>query len=678
MRLLFIDFETRSEANLKACGAQIYSVSPTTIPLCLAYAIDDGPVKLLDKEFWDDFACLVPDDIFLAAKDPDCIFVAHNAFFEQMIWLNVLVARFGWPEVPIHRWKDTMAKLRAFSLPASLGEGAKALQLPIQKDTMGKLLLSQLCVPRKPTKTNTERWNNDPSKLEALYSYCGTDVETMRELDKKLPDLNPIEQQIWIADQEMNQYGVPVDLELAKSALVLIAEHEKTLNTRLSELTEGTVEKASQLPALKRWLHNEADIEVDSLDKGAIVRLIEQGVSPVVAEVLFIRQQLGRSSTKKYQRFLTMTDKTVKRSMGALEYHRTRTGRWGGRGIQLHNLPRGNAKVGHVSKADTMETLVRLVKERDLDLLDMMFDDVSEVLSSVIRGAVVSEKGYDLIAADYGQIEARTLLWLADEQEGLDLFRTGQDAYLNMAKTIFSNPHLTKENSFERQLGKATILGAGYQLGWKRFKAQAALAPYFLDLDEDMAKLAIRSYRSTYPKVQQLWYDMNEAARTAIREQRTVPCGKVKFGIRGNFLLMRLPSGRMLSYPYPQLMKKKYTEAQVQKLIEDGEQWKIDKTLVTFMAEENNQWCRTSTYGGNLVADLTQATARDIMANGLLNVRADDAYQNLLTIHDELITQVKEGEGSVEEVCALMCKLPEWAKGNPIIAEGWRGKRYHK
>lgn len=676
MLRIYLDFETRSEVDIKKVGAWVYSRHPSTVPLCLGYSIDGRRVRLLDKEHFEMCPDIIPEDLAEALKN-DKITIAHNAFFEQCIWMNILVARWGWPPIPIEDWLDTMAKARTFALPGGLGDACNALNLPVRKGKTGAFLIPQLCSPRKETKNITEKWDNDPIKLRKLYAYDIRDVRAMIYLDRRLPDPSAFERKIWIEDQYMNLYGATVDTALAQSCIKLIKEYEIKHTSNLGELTGGVVTKATQVQRLKAWL-GQMDIEVTSLDKASILRLKEQGISEEIAHILWVRQQFGKSSTAKYARFIQMTDTRDHRTRGALEYHRTSTGRWGGRGVQLHNLPRGNATFGDLRGEEKMEALVEMIKYNDIELMELIFPDVMGVFSSAIRGMIIPEKGTEFVVADYGQIEARVVMWLADEQLGLDKFRRGEDLYLDMAERVYQRKGLNKnDHNEERQLGKATVLGAGFQMGWRRFQGEAK-EKYGLTVSVDLAKEAVKSYRSTYIKVVKFWYDMQEAAMTAVREKRTVQCGRVKFGLRGGFLLMQLPSKRFLAYYQPRIMKKTYTEAQQKKLIEDGEQWKIDKMLLTFMVEEEGQWRRTSTYGGNLVAHCVQATARDIMAHGLLNVKAHGKYRSILTIHDELITQAPIGQGDVDELCGLMCDLPEWAEGIPIVAEGWKGRRYHK
>jgi len=679
MNRLYFDFETRSECNIKTHGAWLYAKHPSTIPLCLAYAINDEPVKLLDKEFWE-YNTEIPYAILKLISEGDYVAVAHNAFFEQSIWRNILVKRFSWPDIPIEKWVDTMAKARVFSIPGSLKGAGDALDLSTKKDKSGEYLVPRLCSPKKPSKKDPGRWDNDPEKMESLFSYCMDDVRTMRLLDHRLPDLNDREKRVWIEDQRMNFHGVPVDLKLGEACLGLISSYNSELNLKLNNLTNHAVQKASALPALKRWLSDILDEDVEFLDKAAIAKYLNNPEIPeYIKDVLAIRQQLGKSSVKKYQRFIDMTDPEDNRSRQALEYHRATTGRWGGRGIQMHNLPRGNAKFGFVKKDMVVDELANIIKHKDMELMHLLFNDAAEVFSSAIRGMIVPDHGQELFCVDYAQIEARVLMWLAGEQEGLELFVQGLDPYLDMAKKIFDNPNLTKENNnSERQLGKCTILGAGYQMGWKRFKEQAATPPYFLTLDDEMAKQAIGSYRSTYSRIRDFWYAMNDAAMEAVRTSSTVECGKIKFGTRGGFLLMQLPSKRFLAYYKPINTKREFTEAQRKKIIEEGEEWRLDKIQLTYMTEENRVFKRTAAYGGMLVEHATQAIARDIMANGLINISDSGKYTNLLTVHDECITQAPIGSGSVEEVIKLMTDLPEWAEGCPIEAEGWKGLRYHK
>lgn len=397
-------------------------------------------------------------------------------------------------------------------------------------------------------------------------------------------------------------------------------------------------------------------IPIEDLRKATVDSWIQNVDNPKLKRILEIRAQGGKSSTAKLEAIKNRVcpDDRVR---DILVYHGASTGRWAGAGIQVQNFPRG---VGYNS-----DKVLECLLLDDLDVFEMMYPDVINAISAGLRGFIISEEGHDFVTADFAQIEARVVMMLAGCQRGIEDFRHGRDIYLALAQEIYKRP-LTKKDKEERQLGKVGVLGCGFQMGAARFKEHAKNQAGLI-ISEELAEKTVKTYRETYPEVVKLWYAQERAAILSVKNPgRIFTEGPIKWKVQGNFLYCRLPSGRCLAYPDPAI-----------KVIKT--KWDTDKESLTFMAVNTitKQWDREHTYGGKLVENIVQATARDLMANGMLNTEKA-GYKSVMTVHDEVISEVPEGFGSVEEFEKLLSTPPEWAKDYPIKAEGWRGKRYRK
>ncbi|MBV6341045.1 DNA polymerase, partial [Candidatus Magnetobacterium casense] len=364
---------------------------------------------------------------------------------------------------------------------------------------------------------------------------------------------------------------------------------------------------------------------------------IKEGkLTPLLTQVLRIRQQAGLSSTAKYEALIEALCEDS-RLRDTLVYHAAQTGRWGGQLVQLQNLPKGTIK-------DT-DTAIGSVKEMDLETLRLMYGDILGLLSSCIRGMFIASPGHDLIVSDYSAVEARVLMWLAGQDNAIKMFADGVDIYTKMANAIGGGA--------TRDLGKTTILGAGYGMGHVKFQSACATKGITVTIAE--ADRAINAYRASFAKVPQFWRDQEHAVRTAILTKQPVAAGKVTWEYRGDFLYCLLPSGRSLAY----------------------HKARVEGSRITYMTTIGATHTKTDTYGGRIVENITQAVARDLLAWAM--VRAERAgYPIVLSVHDELVAEVPEGFGSVEAFNEVITKVPKWAAGCPIKAEGWRGKRYKK
>ena len=664
MTHIHLDFETRSTVDIRKTGAWRYAESDGTEILCLAVAFDDEPAIVFSA---DNIISKQPQALWDAACREDTVFIAHNAFFEQAIWTNIMVQRHGWPEINPHQWRCTAAKAASYALPRALGKCGEALRLPVQKSDEGHRVMMQLAKPRRTSKDNSDEfWERDKvtDKFRELFDYCRTDVEAERAIDKSLRDLNEVEQKVWLLDQKINRRGIQVDIEAVTAVLDLIERMTEEANETAECITAGDVTKLTQRARIVEWIES-MGVEVPGLTKADVQALLAQDLPERVSELLQLRQQVGKTSTAKYKSLLQSTCEDG-RLRDTLVYHGASTGRWSGKTVQLQNIPRGSLK--------DVEGCIKDILENDTQGLEegTKFGEPFEALSSCLRGMFTASPGHKLVVADYSAIEARVLVWLAGDKDAVDRFAQGVDTYVDMASLIYgcAPEEVTPQ---QRQLGKQAVLGCGYGMGAPKF--QKTCATYNMEVDEDLAERAVEAYRKKYKAVTQLWYGIEEAAQKAIRspgEAFSYSC--ITWKVHGRFLYARLPSGRLLSYCEP-------------KLASEPTWWGEDREQISFMGVNSvtRKWERQSTYGGKLTENITQAVARDVMAWAMLRVE-DEGFKILLSVHDELVTEIPEEtpwKNPVERLEQLMSKIPDWGHDPvigqiPISAEGWSGFRYRK
>lgn len=669
-----IDFETKSEVSLRKSGVWRYSVDKSTDILCLAFRLPGWeagrtglwhpgfpslgiPRSGVDSDVWELFDWI----------EGHGVIEAHNAWFERCLWGNILGPRYGFPEIAHDRWMCSAAKAASHALPRGLDDALAALGLDIRKDQPGGKVMQRMSKPRRSRKKEREEWDEqgiehptvfhlDRDSLDKLFAYCRQDVLAEEALSRAIPDLSAAEQQVYLLDQLINQRGFQIDPVSVQRALTLISSETHRLNTQLSQITAGSVGKATQRAQLLRWLHGQG-LSIEDTSKETITGLLAENSSvsltPTVSSALRILQQLGKSSTAKYTSMALQMDPQDHRIRGGLLYHGASTGRWSGSGVQPQNFPKGRLK------SSMEETWAGLLRGEPCE-------NVMEVLSSALRGAITAGPGKLLFVADYAGIEARVLLWLADDQEGLEIFRQGRDIYLDMAESIYGRPLTKADNPKERDLGKVAILGLGYQMGWVKF-IDTALAMGGVVIDDLLSQQTVEAYRRKYWRVKEMWWNQQEAAIRAVsfRGQK-VSCGKVSWEMpkKGRFLYCTLPSGRKLAYPDAEVTPKMTP-------------WGEIRPTLTYMGINpfNRKWQRQTSYGGLLVENITQACSRDLMAEALLRCE-ENGYPAVLSVHDEIISEAESGD--VKEFEALVACLPKWAEGCPVKAEGWKGLRYRK
>ncbi len=655
--MIYIDFETRSRCDIGDTGAWRYAEDPSTEVLCMAFAVNDLPVEIWypgedmpkDLKYYIEYGFKVE---------------AHNAFFERAIWRNIMVPKFGWPDIPDVQWACSAAKAATHALPRSLGGVGAALHLAVVKNEDGKRVMMKLARPRKATKKDSSEWHNDSQSFRELYDYCQADVAAERAIDKKLRDLTPTERDIWLLDQRINERGIRVDMPAIKAALSIIGEYTGRKRTEFMRLTG--IDSPTKLDQFKEWLKARG-VPLTSLNKNDVSELLEKNknLPQQVKDALRVRQELGKSSTAKYAAVAESVCRDGK-LRDLLMYHGASTGRWTGKLVQPQNFPKNTFK-------GNFEQYFEILKRGELDTFEMCYADPMATLSATIRGIFIPSENHVFFGGDYSAIEARVLFWLASESKGLNMFRLGQDIYKDLATSIYNKPFesITKE---ERDLGKRGVLGCGYGMGAEKFKATCWDFAR-VEITEELSERVVHAYRTKYRPVVVMWQLQEMAAKQAMETKKTVRCGKVLWGVHDGFLFCRLPSGRCLAYPEPKI-----------ELVKTS--WGEMKPSITFMGvnPKTKQWERGSTYGGKIVENITQAVARDLMAEAMLRCEAA-GFKVVLTVHDELLTEANTNGKEIPKLTmditlktfeALMAKLPAWADGIPVKAEGWYGGRYTK
>lgn len=672
------DFETRSACHLKKSGAFKYSRDLTTRPTCLAIKVHgDSQITFLAfhqiNKFWQDLA---PEfrNWWRRFIRESYEFSAHNAFFERAIYTNILVARYGWPEIPAEQYRCTAAKAAACALPRNLAGAGEALGLSVQKDKRGYIAMMATC---RPVKAWTA-WNKKgrigpepkmfldpedaPEIWNTLYEYCKIDVLAEEALDEALPDLTSEEQEIWHLNQRMNWRGLRIDVPLVEKIVGIMEVESKKKLKALDSLTMGFVTKPGARKSIMDFLELEG-VRLPNLQKQTVDDKLQSfDLSPDMRSLLELRKALSLTSTRKYQAFLSRagSDGHVR---DILLYHGASTGRDTGTGVQPHNFPRGIIKVSRERPYAHVENVVDL----DVEMLRALYgDSLSTLFSSILRNMILPNEGHELFVADFSKIEVAVLWWLADNEPGLKVLRSGKDPYKYQAaaNTGKTYEEIAEEGN-ERQLGKAQVLGCGFGMGAPKFQ-KSAWDMYRLKLSEEQSKQAVDNYRRANAAVPELWKAYERAAVAAVESPgQTIEAGKCAFRFSRGFLWARLPSGRKLAYRDPQIAWRE-TDYGPRKTLEF---WGVNP--------KTKKWSIERTWGGSLTENLVQATARDLLMPAM--VRLEKAkYRALLTVHDEGICERKIGKGSVDEFVRILCQVPRWGEGLPIDAKGWSGYRYRK
>ncbi|AJJ05849.1 DNA polymerase A family protein [Yersinia pseudotuberculosis] len=690
-QILWLDLETYSETPIRN-GTHAYAANAEI--MLIAWAIDDGPVSV--HEFTEPKNLPVP--LYTALRDGETLVYAHNSQFDRTV-LRTHLKSYKWPNVAardVTRWRDTMVKALAHGLPGSLSDLCDILGVAQDKakDKAGKALIQLFCKPRaKNSAIRRATKQTHPEEWKRFIDYAGLDIEAMREIDKKLPVWNyqSNELALWHFDQRINDRGVQMDTVLAEAAVSAVEIEQKRLAVRTQDLTDNEVQAATQRDVLLKHIVEAFGVTLPDMQASTIQRRVSDPDLPIeLRELLAIRLQASTTSTSKYKTLLKGVSKDG-RLRGTLQFcGASRTGRWAGRLFQPQNLPRP------VLGQETIDTGIEALKAGCADLL---FDNVMELISSALRGCIVAPEGKKLVVSDLSNIEGRALVWLSGEEWKLQAFRdydagTGHDLYMLAYARAF-NISPDNVDKIQRQIGKVMELGLGFGGGVAAFLTFALV--YGLDLD-GLAKAALpnvpasiqreaqswykasvkqkrtyglseqvfiacdslkRMWRNAHPKTVSFWYEIEDTVRRAIAAPRqTFTCRKLKIRRDGSWLRIQLPSGRAVCYPGI----------------------RIDEGKISYMGinSYSRKWQRLKTYGGKLTENVTQAAARDVMANNMPLIETS-GYEITLTVHDEVLTEAPDTEQfTSDKLSELLATNPEWALDLPLSAGGFEAYHYRK
>lgn len=641
MRTLSIDIETFSDLDLKKCGVYRYAENPGFDILLFGFSVDGGAVRVVD------LACgeKIPDEVVAALSDASVTKWAFNAMFERVCLSNYLG---DWLEP--EGWHCTMVWSATLGLPLSLEGVGAALGLEKQKLTEGKDLIRYFCVPCKPTKANGGRTRNlpehDREKWERFKAYNLRDVEAEMQIQQKLSKF-PVPEKVWEEyrqDQEINDRGIGVDMELVRQAIAMDERSRGELAAAMQELTG--LENPNSVQQMKQWLV-EHGLETDTLGKKAVAELLKTAPEPL-RTVLSLRQQLAKSSVKKY----TAMENAVcadNRAHGMFAFYgANRTGRYSGKIIQLQNLPQNHM-------ADLAQAR-ELVKTGNYEALSLLYEDIPDTLSQLIRTAFVPQEGRKLIVADFSAIEARVLAWFAGERWVSEVFEKGGDIYCETAARMFHcKVEKHGENAELRQKGKQATLSCGYGGAIGALKAMGALEA---GMKEDELQPLVESWRAANPNIVAFWWDVDRAVKECIKMRLPTQTHGLRFDYQSAMLFITLPSGRRLAYVKPRIGENQF----------GGES-------VTYMGiGGTKKWERLESYGPKFVENIVQATARDILCHAMQTLRNCAIVAH---VHDEVIIEA-DRRMSVEAVCEQMGRTPPWAKGLRLRADGYECEFYQK
>lgn len=657
---LSIDFESRSTVNLRTTGVYRYASDPSTSIICMAWAIGENDPVL----WWAGNPFPAEIVLHILAGGP---LRAWNAMFERVMWSKCLANRMI-PKLSVPRldqWVCTAAEAAALALPRSLGQSAKVLGLTEQKDDGGHRLMLQMCKPRSVDEDGTIHWwdEEDPKKRDSLGAYCQQDVRVERAIKSKLRRLSPVERAFFLLDQTINDRGIRIDMPLVEKMSKLAKKGHAEANQRIRKLTQNEVRSITQVSKLTEWLQGEG-VDLDNLRKETVRDLLADDtvISPTARSVLALRRDSAKTSTAK----LRAMERCVSpdgRARGMLLYAgATPTSRWSGKLAQPHNYPRPEMEQEAIEKA-----LLPLIFAGDYDGLRKTQWGVLPSISSTLRSCFVATPGHRFLVGDFAQIEARVLAWLAGQDDLVMSFAKGEPIYEPMGAYIFDLPvDQCGKGTLARYIGKRAILGCGFGMGVDKFRATAWKEGGVV-LTEAQGERAVYGYRDRYYRIPDLWWSVNHAAMHAVREpSRTFTASSLTYVMRDNYLWCMLPSGRPLAYPLPAIQPRKTP-------------WGEMRDSVTACGIDNytHKWRRRAMYGGLLVENAVQALARDLLACAMWRLEKA-GYPVVLTVHDEIVTEVPEGHGTLEDFQRIMEIHPPWAATLPISSETYEAERYKK
>lgn len=668
MKTLAIDIETFSSADLKKCGAYAYAADPRFEILLFGYAFDDDPVRVIDLASGE----TLPQEVLVALDNEAVLKTAYNAQFERIClshYLYRLTAdMFGdyrpmKSYLPPKAWRCTMVHGLYLGLPGNLAQLSQVLirDTDRQKMSEGKNLIPYFCSPVKPTKANGGRTRNrptdDPEKWALFKKYNARDVEVERDIRIKLAKypLPESEQSLYTLDQEINDRGIRIDLDLVKNALDIDRQHkEKSLAAAIA-LTG--LDNPASVAQLKDWLFDTECLVIDSLNKETVKELLKDTDSETTRKALQLRQELAKTSVKKYAAMENALCPDG-RVHGLLQFYgANRTGRWAGRLVQVQNLPQNHLP--------DLEDARGLVKNGDLQLIELLYGSPQDVLSQLIRTAFIPAEGHRFAVTDFSAIEARVIAWLAKEEWRMEVFRTHGKIYEASAAAMFHVPIETidKKNPL-RQKGKVAELALGYQGSVGALIKMGALK---MGLAEEELPDIVTRWRKASPNIAKLWGEVEEAAKTAVQDHTQIRVGPVSYIAESGFLFAELPSGRRLAYVRPRLQP-------------GG---RFDKISLTYegLNQETKKWGRVPTYGGKLVENLVQSIARDCLAIAMLRL-AKAQYKINMHVHDEVIMEIDAEDPAefkyLDHINSILARPISWAPGLPLKGDGFTSLFYKK
>ena len=655
--ILSIDIETYCDLDIKKVGGYRYAENCEV--MLFAYTWDDEDVQIVDLTAGEK----LPADVHAALLDDTITKCAYNAQFERTV-LSHFLHRLN-PTAEFHYldpagWSCTMVHALTLGLPGSLDKVSKALRLADDKAKMsvGKSLITYFCKPCRPTMTNGGRTRNlpehAPEKWATFKEYCLRDVVAEREIRRRLAKypVRAEEQRLWVIDQRINDRGIRIDRRLVAEAIKFDTAFKERLLEKARRLT-GLPNPGSN-EQLRRWVHEQEGFFPKSLAKDVLPQVLERAQKPAVKEMLQLKQLISKTSVKKYEA-MDRACCSDGRIHGLLQFYgANRTGRWAGRLVQVQNLPRNSMP--------DLDDARELLRSGDTDALEMLYEHPLDVLSQLIRTALIPRDRFRFMVADFSAIEARVIAWLAGEKWRMQVFAAGGDIYCASASKMFGVP-VEKHgiNGHLRQKGKIAELALGYQGGIGALKAMGADK---LGLTDDELQEIVTSWRLASPHIKQLWYDVGSAAIEAVRERTTVsPRHGITFAYKGGMLFIRLPSGRKLTYVRPKIE------------IDPA----YDRAGLTYEGSDqaSGNWTRLRTYGGRLVENIIQAVARDCLAVAIKRIEAEN-YNIVMHIHDEVVIERPDDTCNLQHICEIMGRPIQWAPGLILTADGYITDYYKK
>lgn len=675
-KILHIDWETRSCCDLKKHGLHAYALDPTTDILIASFSFDDSDIFIWKPSHGD-----CPREIAEHIQSGRTV-VGHNVYFEVLINNCVAHPKYKFPTIQIEQTDDTMVRSYYQGLPGALAKAAFAAGIKAQKDMEGQRAMLRLCKPKNGpnedcclcagTGWNSNRkgicdcveWETDQKYYDILDAYGKQDVLVEKELDDRLVHLPEYEKKIWNLDFKINNRGVNLDLENAETAMLLVEKEKAALAKEMQKASKNKILSCQAVTQINDYLKNNG-IVVETIGKAEVAKLLKMDLAPDVRRVLELRQEGAKNSTAKLKAMLGSVTEYNTKIRGCFQYYGApSTGRFAGRRVQLQNLPRPTLAQDQIELIFNILGNSELKVDDKLSEIGFLFGPVMPALSSCLRGFLIASEGNRFIACDFSAIEARVLAWLAGEQRKLKIFRDGKDPYIFAAMDIYKIP-IEDIDDQKRLIGKVADLSMGYQGGEKAFVAMGKNYQVYVKSSE--AKMIKDAWRAAHPNIVHFWYSLEKIAMAAMSSPGTVFKSKtcdVAFRKVGSFLWCKLPSGRTICYPYPKI-----------EMVETP--WGAQKSAITYYGEEQGKWSKKVAYGGLFAENITQAVARDLLCEAMLDL--DEAgYRIVMHTHDEAVADMPYGKGSGDEMRAIMCRDRPWTLGLPLDGKAWEGRRYRK